>query len=172
MNMRIFEIILFSGLLITACTPDNSNQTNKPMMKTIMKEHVKSTASVKLPSVLVWNKLIAFGGTEKFVPDLLEKVIVEGDGIGAVRTISLKGGGEIVEELTKIDETKHQMTFVVLSTPMPVYNYEGTFTIRSINKDECAVDFESIYEVSPENKQEMNKVIKGFQETFISNLHK
>ena len=138
----------------------------------MIQESVKSAGLVKVPTAEVWEKLIAFGGTEKFVPDLIERVEVEGAGTGAIRTIYLKGGGEIREELTKMDESLHQLNFVILSTPMPVQNYEGIFTLRPESEQVCEVTFESVYEVSPADKDDMRAVIKGFQETFISNLDK
>ena len=131
-----------------------------------------SEALVNLNAEKVWEKLVDFGGTEKFVPDLIEKVIVEGNGIGAVRTIFIKGGGEIIEKLTAIDQSKLEMKFIILSTPMPIFNYEGIFTVISEEENKCNVRFESIYEVSIEQKEEMNSVIKDFQETFLSNLEK
>lgn len=131
-----------------------------------------SEAIVNLNAEKVWEKLVDFGGTEKFVPDLIEKVIVEGNGIGAVRTIFIKGGGEIIEKLTSIDQSKLEMKFIILSTPMPIFNYEGIFTVISEEENKCNVRFESIYEVSIEQKEEMNSVIKDFQETFLSNLDK
>lgn len=131
-----------------------------------------SEAIVNLNAEKVWEKLVDFGGTEKFVPDLIEKVIVEGNGIGAVRTIFIKGGGEIIEKLTSIDQSKLEMKFIILSTPMPIFNYEGIFTVISEEENKCNVRFESIYEVSIEQKEEMNSIIKDFQETFLSNLDK
>lgn len=131
-----------------------------------------SEAIVNLKAEKVWEKLVDFGGTEKFVPELIEKTIVEGSGIGAVRTIYLKGGGEIIEQLTSIDPGKLEMKFIILSTPMPVFNYEGVFTVVSQEENKCNVQFESIYEVSVEQKEEMNNIIKNFQETFLSNLDK
>lgn len=132
----------------------------------------KSEAAVNLNAEKVWEKLIDFGGTEKFVPDLIEKVIVEGNGIGAVRTIYLKGGAEITEELTYIDESRFLMKFIILSTPMPVYNYEGIFEISAKEDDKCNVKFESIFDVEIQQAEEMNVTIKNFQETFLSNLDK
>jgi len=131
-----------------------------------------SEAIVNLDAEKVWEKLVDFGGTEKFVPDLIEKVIVEGNGIGAVRTIYIKGGGEIIEKLTSIDRSKLEMKFIILSTPMPVFNYEGIFTVISQEENKCNVQFESIYEVSVVQKEEMNSIIKNFQKTFLSNLDK
>src|SRR5690606_18640266 len=125
------------------------------MKEMLMNEHVKSTDTVDRPLRQVWDKLVAFGGTEKFVPDLIEKVVLKGSGIGAVRTIYLNGGGEIIEKLTGVDESNHRLTFVILSTPMPLTNYEGSFTVRPLAESSCAVDFESLYLVRAEKKDEM-----------------
>ena len=147
------------------------SKTKEKSMKMIYSEIVSKNI-VKDQTDKVWNKLIAFGGTEKFVPKLIEKVIVEGKGIGAVRYIHLKGGGEIIERLTKIDSTNHQMEFIIISTPMPISNYTGIFFVDHISNNKCEVTFTSKFNVSKENKNEMESVIKGFQETFISNLDK
>jgi hypothetical protein len=127
---------------------------------------------INLEAEKVWGKIVSFGGTEKFVPDLIEKVIVEGNGIGAVRTIYIKGGGEITEELTYIDESRFLMKFIILSTPMPVFNYEGIFEINPKDDAKCNVKFQSIYDVAIQQAEEMNTIIKNFQETFLSNLDK
>lgn len=131
-----------------------------------------SEAIVNLDANKVWKKLVDFGGTEKFVPDLIEKVILEGNGVGALRTIYIKGGGEILEKLTSINRNKLEMKFIILSTPMPVYNYEGIFQIDPKDDDKCNVKFESIYEVAIQEREEINTIIKNFQETFLSNLDK
>lgn len=137
-----------------------------------IKVSLKSKGIVNLDKKIIWKKLVSFGGTEKFVPDLIEKVIVQGKGIGAIRNIYLKGGGEIVEKLTLADENKFELRFIIVSTPMPVYNYEGIFSISSINDNESEVEFESVYEILSNQENEINDVIKNFQETFISNLDK
>ncbi|WP_316633185.1 SRPBCC family protein [uncultured Flavobacterium sp.] len=136
------------------------------------KESVQSQGNVSVQGSIVWQKLIDFGGTEKFVPELIEKVIVEGNGVGSIRKIHIKGGGEIVEKLTSIDFDKMEMRFNIISTPMPVENYEGIFIVTNIDSSNCSVLFESIYEVLPEQKAEMNTVIKNFQTVFLSNLDK
>ena len=64
------------------------------------------------------------------------------------------------------------MKFIILSTPMPVFNYEGVFTVFSQEENKCNVRFKSIYEVSGEKREEINNIIKNFQLTFLSNLDK
>lgn len=137
-----------------------------------IKVSLKSKGIVNLDKKIIWKKLVSFGGTEKYVPELIEKVIVQGNGIGSIRNIYIKGGGEIVEKLTLADENKFELRFIIVSTPMPVYNYEGIFNISSINDNKSEVEFESVYEVLSNQENEINDVIKNFQETFISNLDK
>lgn len=137
-----------------------------------VKVNQKSEAIVNLNAEKVWEKLIDFGGTEKFVPDLIEKVVVQGNGIGAVRTIYLKGGGEILEKLTSIDQIRLKLKFIILSTPMPIFDYEGVFTVNSQGNNKCTVIFESNYEVQAVQEEEMHSIIKDFQKTFLSNLEK
>lgn len=137
-----------------------------------IRSEITTTHRLDVVQGIIWNKLIAFGGTEKFVPDLIEKVDLHGHGIGAVRTIHLKGGGVIKEELTKIDTKHHLLEFIIHSTPMPITEYIGIFQVSHVSEQQCEVRFSSIYHVLPENKLDMESVIKGFQETFTSNLDK
>ena len=135
-------------------------------------EKVKSQEIVNGNSSIIWQKLIDFGGTEKFVPELIETVTKEGNGVGATRIIHLKGGGEILEELIFIDEDSMTMKFIILSTPMPLQNYEGVHTVTHLDNNQCNVTFESSYEVADNLKVEIETIIKGFQKTFLSNLSK
>jgi len=160
---RIIWVLIIAT--ITSC------KTKRESMKEINTE-VTTKDIVEVQANLVWKKLIAFDGTEKFVPELIEKVDLEGKGIGTIRNIYLKGGGKIVEELTKVDSSNHSMEFIILSTPMPISNYTGICKVREITNNKCEVTFTSKYSVSKENEKEIESVIKGFQETFISNLDK
>ena len=158
-------------ILVLVIATIASCKTKEKSMEKIQSEVITKRV-VEVQNEIVWEKLIGFGGTEKFVPELIEKVDVEGRGIGAVRNIYLKSGGEIIEKLTKIDNKNHQMEFMILSTPMPIFNYTGIFEVNKISNDKCQVTFISKYSVSAENEKEIESVIKGFQETFISNLDK
>lgn len=166
MNKTTLLIIVL--ILVSSCKTNTDKQKN---MNNIRSE-VASKNYVELKTEIVWKKLISFGGTEKFVPELIEKVTVKGSGVGAIRNIYLKGGGEIIEELTKIDKEKRYMEFIILSTPMPITKYTGIFEITEISNNKCEVKFLSKYNVSSEQKDNMESVIKEFQETFISNLEK
>ncbi len=165
---KIFLVIVTT--LAVSCKTKVSDV--KKVNMTYIKSEVTTKSIVKLETEIVWNKLIVFGGTERFVPELIERVDVKGSRVGAIRNIYLKDGGEIVEKLTKIDIEKYTMEFVILSTPMPVYNYTGIFKLQKFPNHQCEVTFISKYSVLPHDKNTMETIIKEFQETFISNLDK
>lgn len=163
---------MYKTILLIVIMSVISCETNKTNKKDMLKSEVTTKGFVELETAIIWNKLIAFGGTEKFVPNLIETVDLKGSGIGAVRDIYLKDGGKIIEKLTKIDIVNHRMEFIILSTPMPISEYVGIFEVHKILNNKCEVVFISKYKVSSKNKDEMETIIKEFQEVFISNLDK
>lgn len=140
-------------------------------MNKTLQTSVSTTDKVRAGANEVWDKIVAFGGTQKYVPSLIDNVTVQGTGLGAVRTIQLHGGGAITERLTHIDSSSQLMKYIILSTPMPIQQYEASTQVSALDDNTCEVRFESSYEVSEDNHQEINTIIKKFQEEFISNLH-
>jgi Polyketide cyclase / dehydrase and lipid transport len=47
-----------------------------------------------------------------------------------LRTLSLKGGGTIVEELVARDEADRSYTYRIVESPLPVANYESTIEVE------------------------------------------
>jgi len=170
MKKNILFIVII-GLMISCNSLTNNKQNNRDMNKKT-NESIVSNGLVEASAKKVWNKLIDFGGTEKFVPNLIKNVLVKGKGIGAIRTIYLINGGKIKEELIEIDEENRKMKFIILSTPMPISKYIGTFTVKTVANNKCEVIFKSTYKVESKNKEEMKNIIKEFQKIFISNLNK
>lgn len=140
-------------------------------MNEIIQASASTSQKVQTSAIKVWDKIAAFGGTQKFVPSLINDVVVAGSGIGAVRTVKLHGGGEITEKLTYLDPSTYLIKYIILSTPMPIQQYEATTKINPIDDKTCEVRFESSYKVSEDLQQDIYAIIKKFQEEFISNLH-
>jgi hypothetical protein len=57
----------------------------------------------------------------------IEKCTLSAD--GKQRTLSLKGGGTVVEALENWDNANHSYTYTILSGPLPVTNYHSTITV-------------------------------------------
>ena len=87
---------------------------------------VTMTSSIS-PEAL-WKKVGDFCGIASWHP-AIEKCVLSPD--GKQRTLSLKGGGTIVEALESWDDAKRSYTYTILSGPLPVANYHSTMTVTA-----------------------------------------
>jgi len=83
-------------------------------------------AASKLSANALWEKIGDFCGIGKWHP-ALEKCELSAD--GKTRTLSLKGGGTIVEALVKMDPAARFYTYSIVSGPLPVANYTSTISV-------------------------------------------
>lgn len=89
---------------------------------------VNVTESVAAPAADVWRIISDFGGLEP--NDLIAGCTLEGEGVGAVRTIALQGGGEIVERLDSHDDDKLSFGYTIINdSPLPVKNYSAVVEV-------------------------------------------
>ena len=85
-------------------------------------------AASKLSADALWAKIGDFCGISKWHP-AVEKCELSAD--GKTRTLSLKGGGTIVETLVKMDAAGRSYTYSILSGPLPVANYTSTISVAA-----------------------------------------
>jgi polyketide cyclase/dehydrase/lipid transport protein len=89
-------------------------------------------SSAKAPSTLsadaLWAKVGDFCGIGHWHP-AIEKCELSSD--GKTRTLSLKGGGTIVETLVKWDAAGRAYTYAIASGPLPVANYTSTIAVAA-----------------------------------------
>jgi hypothetical protein len=89
---------------------------------------VESTYTAKSTAApdAVWKKIGDFCGIASWHP-VIEKCVLS-DG-GKTRTLSLKGGGTIVETLVSRDDSAHSYTYKIVSGPLPVSDYVSTIKV-------------------------------------------
>ena len=94
--------------------------------------HVAQTIVIKAPVDAVWAASKDFNGLAKWHPALEKDEILKGTNNepGAVRALSLKGGGTIKEELVAFSEPMHSFKYKILESPLPVASYVSTFTVK------------------------------------------
>ncbi len=86
--------------------------------------------TVNLPRKQVFDLLMQFGGLEKILPDMIESLEVTGSGLGALRTVKLKGGGTVIERLdVAYDERVFGYT-ITFNDAMPFENYCAVVTLE------------------------------------------
>jgi Polyketide cyclase / dehydrase and lipid transport len=74
----------------------------------------------------VWTKVGDFCGIGTWHPAVAKCELSHGN---KVRTLSLKGGGTIVERLVKWDKADHDYTYRILKSPLPVKDYISTIKV-------------------------------------------
>lgn len=89
---------------------------------------VTKTATVDAPPAKVWQTIGDFCGIGTWHP-AVEKCEPSSKGGKSVRTLSLKGGGTIVEEQLARDEKKMDYSYTILESPLPVSDYKSTLTV-------------------------------------------
>jgi hypothetical protein len=85
-------------------------------------------AASKLSADALWAKIGDFCGIAKWHP-AIEKCELSAD--GKTRTLSVRGGGTIVEALVKMDPAARSYTYAIVSGPLPVANYTSTISVAA-----------------------------------------
>ncbi|MGU3358933.1 SRPBCC family protein [Methylobacterium sp. M6A4_1b] len=86
------------------------------------------TIDVAAPPAKVWATIGDFCGIGQWHP-AIEKCVLSQDGGKTLRTLSLKGGGTIVESQTKRDDKAMSYTYAIVSGPLPVSDYSSTISV-------------------------------------------
>jgi hypothetical protein len=82
---------------------------------------------------------------------------------GKQRTISLKGGGTLVEGLESVDDANHTYTYTILSGPLPVANYHSTISVLPDAKG-SSLKWVGKYDAKGASDADAKKVIDGIYE--------
>ncbi len=144
--------------------------------------HVVQTISIKAPLDKVWTATKDFDGLAKWHPALEKDEIVKGsnNAPGAVRSLSLKGGGTIKEELVAFSEPTHSFTYRILESPLPVASYQSTFKLTPGKGDTTVITWSGRFkrknaaDSPPEDQTDeaAKKVITGIYSSGLTNLKK
>ncbi|KAH6973513.1 hypothetical protein BKA56DRAFT_690644 [Ilyonectria sp. MPI-CAGE-AT-0026] len=118
----------------------------------------------------VWFIISDFSGVTTWAPTVSE-CTVEGEGLGAVRTLS-ESGVSFQEKLEVLDQTSHTISYrIVDPTPFPMTGFYGTLhlepeasgkTILTWTAEAESIDDEGLKVVAP--------VMNGFINTSIAGL--
>lgn len=84
---------------------------------------------LNVPAEKVWEAIANMGNLDKWFP-IIETCRVEGDGPGAVRSMTLiDGGGEIKDTIEEIDSGNMRLVYLRPVSPFPVTYYRGTVEV-------------------------------------------
>jgi Polyketide cyclase / dehydrase and lipid transport len=121
-------------------------------------------SNVTMPSSIsadaLWKKVGDFCGIASWHP-AIEKCAISAD--GKQRTLSLKGGGTIVEALENWNDANRSYTYTILSSPLPVANYHSTVSVTNDPKG-SALNWKGTYDAHGASDADAKKTIDGVYE--------
>ncbi len=132
---------------------------------------VASSTELPVPAQSVWTVIGGFNALPDWHPAVEKSELEEGDGT-KLRTLSLAGGGTIVERLEAKDERERTYSYSILSGPLPVANYQATIRVRENDSGGCTVEWSSEFDAAGAPETDATAAIRGIYEAGFKNLQR
>ncbi|MGD9509105.1 MAG: SRPBCC family protein [Geminicoccaceae bacterium] len=154
--MSIRHALLAAGIAVVCATPALALEAKK---------QVKVDAS---PDE-AWAAIGEFCDISAWHPAVEKCELSETDG-KTIRTLSLKGGGTIVEEEVSRDDAAHSYTYAILESPLPVESYQST--IHVVEDGGTVIAWEGTFDAKGAPDAEAVAVIEGIYQGGLDSLAK
>jgi hypothetical protein len=113
-------------------------------------------------------------------PAVAESKASDGNNVGSRRTLTLKGGGEVVEEIEELDNNKMVLKYRMKEGVLPVTNYASTLSVKAVEGGKSLVEWRgAFYRGYPNNDpppdrndEAAEKAITGVYKAGLENLKK
>jgi carbon monoxide dehydrogenase subunit G len=145
------------------------------------RQKVTETATIKAAPDAVWNKVKDFNGMAAWHPAVEGSTATDGSKEGSVRTLSLKGGGQMVETLEGYSDAERKFSYRAKDGgALPVTNYTSTLTVKPGDGGTTLVEWRgAFYRAYPNNNPPPGqdddaavKAITGVYQSGLANLKK
>ena len=127
--------------------------------------------TLDMPSKKVFDALVGFGGLEKIVPDVIDKLTVTGSGVGATRTVDLKDGGKVVERLDVAHDDSVFAYSITYNDAMPMENYCAVVTLED-DGNKTIARWGSNWDPKGATEAEVKEMLTGLYTTLLDGFHK
>ena len=118
------------------------------------------------PVAAVWKKIGDFCGIASWHPAIASCQLSANK---KERTLTLKGGGTIVERLVRWSNKDHFYTYRIISGPLPVADYEATLRVRAA-KSGSVISWHGHYKAKGASDADAQKAIDGVYESGLTAL--
>ncbi len=135
----------------------------------------KVSTSMKLgvSAKQVWDLIGRFNALPDWHP-AVEKSTIEGEEgtTGSIRRLGLAGGGEIVERLEQIDDSGRSYSYSIVSSPLPLANYNATIRVSEDADGNATVEWSGEFDPAGASETDAMKVVEGIYQAGFDNLKK
>ncbi len=139
---------------------------------------VTESVTINAEPTKVWAKVGDFNGMPGWHPAVADSKASDGNNIGSQRTLTLTGGGKVIEELEEIDSKKMVLKYRMKEGVLPVTNYTSTLSVRALEGGKSLVEWRgAFYRGYPNNDpppdrndEAAEKAITGVYKTGLEKL--
>lgn len=131
---------------------------------------VSMTAQIAADPAEVWTLLGRFDGLDAWMPSI-ESCEGTGSGPGATRTLTLGGGGTVIEELVSVDESARRYTYKILEAPLPIKNYFSAISITAEGNG-SGVSWACEFDTSGAPEADMEAMLVDLYQSSLDNAKK
>ncbi len=124
-----------------------------------------------MPRKKVFDILVQFGGLEKILPDMIESLELTGSGLGALRTVKIKGGGTVIERLDAAFDQRLFAYTITFNDIMPFENYCAVVTLEDAG-DKTLARWGSNWDAKGSSEEEIKGMLTTLYGTLLDGLHK
>lgn len=129
--------------------------------------------TIDAPIERVWAVMSDFGGV---VGDLIERCDLEGQGVGCVRTLTLRGSGAIIKErLDACDAAAKTYTYAIVNDgecPLPVQKYSATVELSDAGGGQTRVNWAGKFEPKGKPEAEVVTMVEGIYRAGVQRTRK
>lgn len=129
---------------------------------------VSMSTDLNVSADLVWKLIGGFNALPDWHPAVEKSELTEA---GQTRTLSIAGGGKIVEKLEEVDESARTYSYSIVDSPLPVSNYTATIKVTG-EGDKSTIEWSSEFEPAGVPDNEAMKAIQDIYQTGFDNLQK
>jgi hypothetical protein len=145
------------------------------------RQKVTETVTIAATPDAVWDRIKDFAAMHTWHPAVESTETTAGNEIDSVRTLHLKGGGTIVEKLTRHSAAERRFGYKMTDPgPIPVTNYSSTLSVNPGDGGTSIVEWRgAFYRGEPNNNPPPEKndeaaiaAITGVYKSGLDNLKK
>ncbi len=116
-----------------------------------------------------WAAIGDFCGIANWHPAVEKCEPGERDG-AKIRTLSLKGGGTIVEKLVEWSDADHKYTYTILESPLPVADYTSTLSVKADDDGGAGIKWVGSFTAEGASDDEAKGVIEGIYDAGLKGI--
>lgn len=119
---------------------------------------------------VVWDLVSDFGGVKRISPEV-ESCVLDGEGVGAVRTINTQGI-VIKERLESLDGNNYTFSYSIVEGPIPFTNYLATVVLDTAGPGRTRINWSGNFEPAGVPEDMLKQLVEGIYRQLIAGVKK